>query len=320
MPQEKKKPGVMIYFAPMREHAETLSDDRLARLFRAILAYADPDCGQEPDFHDDEVLRQLWIDVRYAIIRDDNTYHLKNQKKQYAVFCRFAKENGFSKENDQPPISREEWEMLGCPTFSEWKRTEVMQADTLYTGAYRRIQNDTAYTGAYSRMQNDTGVSNRMPTSPSTAPSSSATPPTAFSPSTAPSTATTASETEIGLYAQTRTASAPLSPLPGLAPEMHRIFDEWITHKAGQGKELSPQSQSYIAEDFKTNAAEYGIDAIEALVREAITNGWKTLYFEKLKENPSRYDPRRFPPRAASQNRQGQQYEDSEGSDMFSSF
>ena len=78
---------------------------------------------------------------------------------------------------------------------------------------------------------------------------------------------------------------------------MQRVFDEWIAHKAGQGKELSPQSQSYLAEDFKKNAAEYGTDAIEALVREAITNGWKTLYFSKLEENPSRYDPRRFPPK-----------------------
>ena len=294
MAKEKKKPGVMIYFKPMREQAASLNDARLARLFRAMLAYADPDCGQEPDFHDDEVLLNVWIHIRHAIIRDDDAYHQKNQKKQYAVFCRFAKEKGFVKENDEPPISREEWEELGCPTFNEWKQKIMLpesgQPDTLYTGAYSRIQPDTVHTGAYSRMQSDAGVSPRMPTSTSTpfpTPSTTTMTPT-FSTAKTPSE----TETELKAYARTHTDSA---LAPSLPPEIQEIFTQWIEYRFEQGKELAPQSQVYLAESFRKNTAEYGTDAVKALVREAITNGWKTLYFEKLRENPSRYDPQRFP-------------------------
>ena len=112
---ESEKSGVMIYFKPMRETAHDLDDARLAKLFRAILDFADPESpvsGTDPDF-EDETLNYLWKFIREDAIRDDKRYSGVRVGRKYGAYCKAMKHNNLV------PLTREFWEMAGCPTFTQ---------------------------------------------------------------------------------------------------------------------------------------------------------------------------------------------------------
>lgn len=136
---DKKKPGVMMYFLPMREAAEKLDDVRLAQLFRAVLAYADPDGGTVPHF-DDAWTASLWPFLKNLIDVDDARYCRRAIGNKYSVFCRwYRRKTGRDPKADFP---RDIWEDMGCPSFSdiEDKLGTIDTLDTFYTNV-SNVQN-----------------------------------------------------------------------------------------------------------------------------------------------------------------------------------
>ena len=81
-----------------------------------------------------------------------------------------------------------------------------------------------------------------------------------------------------------------------MLPETQDLYREWSAYTKESGKHTGSRSQLRIMEDMEAYTLAYGAAAVRALVDEAIENGWRNLYFEKLDNDPHKYDPLRFAP------------------------
>ena len=252
---DPNKSGVMIYFEPMREEANNMDDIRLGKLFRAILNYADPHSETEPTF-EDETLTHVWRFVRSNVIRDDKTYRTKSAIKQYAAFCRYAKDNGIY----PPPIPRERWLELGRPTFAQW------QADTKAQWLASQNQNAGAMqcnADVCSAMHRSADVCASMPTTSSLSTSISSTP------TTSTPVSVSADEQEV--------------PALRLPPALYDALTHWIMHWEEVSHKVFGNSSRYaLTSEFRDYADEYGAEAVIKLVREAISSGYKSIPWDRL--------------------------------------
>ena len=271
---DPEKSGVMIYFSPMRKVAEHLDDARLGQLFRAILNYADPDSQTEPEFQDEALIHD-WLFLHDAIIRDDKTYHGKSLVKKYAAFCRYAKDHGYGHMDGPkyiPPITRLIWDELGGPTFLEWER---MQPNARASGA---VQMDARASGAVQMdaraMQSSADECTRIPTSAS------------FSYPNSVSTSSATAEAVSASPAQRReTAETPerVTVLPFSSPALHNAYIRWIMHwEQVTKKNLPESSRNALAEEFQGYAKKYGIEAVDALITEAVSSAYKSIPWDRL--------------------------------------
>lgn len=249
---DPNKSGVMVYFEPMREEANKLDDARLGQLFRAILNYADPKCEAAPVF-EDETLDHIWTFVRNSVIRDDKTYRKKSEKKQYAAFCRYAKERGY----DPVPVSLDWWVELGKPSFTEWNRMQ------LNAGA---MQCNATQCTALQRMPTTSASPTPIPPSPATADSVSVSPEAPREPSTF--------------------RSLSIALLDSLT-QWIRHWEETTKKPFGNS------ARSALADELRDYTEDYGEDAVCRLIRTAISSGYKSIPWDRLereranaKQNP----------------------------------
>ena len=237
---DPNKSGVIIFFEPMLEEVDDLDDARLGQLYRATLHFAAG--GGDPVF-EDETLRHIWRFVRALIIRDDKNYTKKVAGKQYGVYCRFAKEHHYT------PLSREDWDELGGPTFKEWEKTLKSQTHT-----------------------NVCDVCVCMPTSDSPSHSDS------LSSSTAESVSESSAQ-------QREAAETPerVTVLPFSSPALHNAYIRWIMHWEEVTKRNLPESsRNALAEEFQGYAKKYGLEAVDALITEAVSSAYKSIPWDRL--------------------------------------
>lgn len=100
------KPGVMIYF-DMRQTLSRLSDRQAGILFRAILEYGAT--KKVPELPDSLYL--LWPLLQMRLDNDDQRYHSISQKRQYATYKRWNKDD--------------------CKTFEQWLLDNCDEAEAL---------------------------------------------------------------------------------------------------------------------------------------------------------------------------------------------
>ena len=286
---DPEKSGVMIYFSPMRKVAEHLDDARLGQLFRGILNYADPDSQTEPDFQDEALIHD-WLFLHDAIVRDDKTYHGKSLVKKYAAFCRYAKDHGYGHMDGPkyvPPITRLRWDELGGPTFLEWERmlknadaSGAMQTDAhassamhVHTGASSAMQVDA------DAMQMQAGECTRIPVS-DTFPYSNSIPA-----SSATAEAVSASPAQRWEPERREAAETPesVSVFPFPSPALHNAYIRWIMHwEQVTKKNLPESSRNSLAKEFRSYADEYGVEAVDALITEAVSSAYKSIPWDRL--------------------------------------
>ena len=261
---DPEKSGVMIYFSPMRKVAEHLDDARLGQLFRAILNYADPDCQTEPDFQDEALIHD-WLFLHDAIVRDDKTYHGKSLVKKYAAFCRYAKDHGYGHMDGPkyvPPITRLRWDELGGPTFLQWER---MQTNA---GANSALQ---VHADA---MQRNPGECTCMPVSDTFPHSDSS-----------PLSSTTAEAVSVSPAQRREAARTPesVTVFPFPSPALHNAYIRWIMHwEQVTQKNFPESSRNALVEEFRNYADEYGVEAVDALVTEAVSSAYKSIPWDRL--------------------------------------
>ena len=251
---DPNKSGVLIYFDPMQEAADALDDERLGKLTRAIINYANPSRMTEPEFQDD-ALSKMWIFVKSSIVRDDKTYRVKSAKKRYAAFCRYSKERGYD-----PPISRDVWDNLGQPSFTQWEKEQL-------------------HTTAMQTVATQSSALQCMPTpyAPSTPSSLSPSPSNSFSSARARAVPTQA---DAGSAAE-RPAAA-FDPLP---PSLEDALTKWTMHWEQIKRQTFPQSsRSVLRAEFRTYAEDYGAEAVLKLVDTAVSSAWKTIPWDKLEQ------------------------------------
>ena len=87
--EDKKKPGVMLYFEDLRP-VEDMPDDVAGQLFKAILSYSET--GAEPIVS--PVLQFAWRFIRKGIDEDTKNYYLKIEQRKYAAYCKSVKAAG----------------------------------------------------------------------------------------------------------------------------------------------------------------------------------------------------------------------------------
>lgn len=287
---KKKKPGVMIYFDPLHKELYALDDRRAARLFRAILDHADPDpeYHREPDFSDDEVLSHVWAFVESDVNRDDETYRRKVGNK-FSAFCRYCKENGYGSTSSGeyvPPITRQEWDDLGQPTYKQWsaytllapaQNAETYAFDANAYNASERIQTHTTHTDAYNaseRMQSHTSqdteenASKRSSESVSISASPSIPVPEPISPSP--------SEPE------TDPCAPPSGGAPALSPAGEEALKKWIAYSEANGKRYREASIEELQTQIARHEADYGPAAVSAFIRYCISQTWRTIPWDRL--------------------------------------
>ena len=88
MSQEKRPPGVMLYFEETRPIVSLLSDEERGRLLMAILDYAEHNA--EPVLS--ERLVAAWPFIKRKIDYDAETYRKKCEKASKAIQARWEKE------------------------------------------------------------------------------------------------------------------------------------------------------------------------------------------------------------------------------------
>ena len=266
---DPEKSGVMIYFSPMRKVAEHLDDARLGQLFRAILNYADPDCQMEPAFQDEALIHD-WLFLHDAIVRDDKTYHGKSLVKKYAAFCRYAKDHGYGHMDGPkyvPPITRLRWDELGGPTFLEWER---MQTNA---GASSAVQ---VHAGA---MQRNADGCTRIPVSDTFPHSDSI----AFSSTTAEAVSVSPAQRREAERREAAETLENVSVFPFPSPALHNAHIRWIMHwEQVTQKNFPESSRNALAGEFRSYADEYGVEAVDALVTEAVSSAYKSIPWDRL--------------------------------------
>lgn len=87
MSQEKRPPGVMLYFAEMRPILALMTDAERGQTLAAILDYAEKDV--EPVLN--ERLVAAWPFIKRMIDRDAETYRKKCEKAAKSAKARWGK-------------------------------------------------------------------------------------------------------------------------------------------------------------------------------------------------------------------------------------
>lgn len=116
------RPGVMIYF-DMLPALKRLTKVQKADLFEALLEYAQ--YGVLPEF-DDIGVSIAWDFIQPKIDRDGCRYKEKVLKNKYAVYCRWAKQEGLPK-----------------PSFAEWLVLNQQAEETAEEGELDVIEQKT---------------------------------------------------------------------------------------------------------------------------------------------------------------------------------
>ena len=249
----------MLYFS-IRQAIRNLSKEQKGELLDAILEYADPDGGGKPDFGQDALLDMAWEFIAPALDRDDGEYAKKTTGRRYAAYC------GACERNHIEPLSRDDWEAMDCPTYTQLRQREPAFPDAMPANAH-----NARNAGICGQRKPDTDSSSIPNTN-------------------TVSVSRTESETD------TRAALLPDALLQELSPSVRDLFTEWMEYTSELGKKIARRSRERYAQELEDYAGEYGVAAVRALIDEAMRNGWRNLYFEKLEKNPHHYDPERFAP------------------------
>lgn len=106
----------MIYKATV-ETMRTLTGEQCRRLILAMGDFAFHE--KDPDFTDDGKLTSLWPLISDGLSRDDAQYVKKGVGKLYGAYKTAMKKHNLV------PLDREEWESLGCPTYTQFMRGEI---------------------------------------------------------------------------------------------------------------------------------------------------------------------------------------------------
>ena len=275
---ESKKPGAMIYFT-IRRGIRHLSQEQKGDLLDAILDYADPDNGKEPDFSADPILDTAWQFVIPALDKDDERYVKKSVGRKYSAYCGACDRNGIQ------PMSRDDWEAEGCLTYRELKQQGKLQMRALRANARicEQCEPDTDTDAESIPFPYTTSSSRTLSESESESPA----PPEAAAPPLNPQ-----NDEVSGKRWKDMTPNEALKNMP---PTVKDACIEWMDYKAELGKRMAKKTRERYMEDFESYVAGYGIVAVQALINEAIRNGWNNLYWERLERNPNQYDPQRFP-------------------------
>lgn len=99
---EKERPGVMLYFANMREQLEEVTLEEAGQVLLAILDYAQ--FGNVPTF-DDRGLRLWWRALVPLIDKDGEKWETAALNTQYATYSRVYKE----RYEGSTPLDKESW-------------------------------------------------------------------------------------------------------------------------------------------------------------------------------------------------------------------
>ena len=111
------KPGVMLYFDAMENALKALDNTELGALTRAVLEYANPTNGAEPDFKMGTPLWFLWGPIKKSIDRDGETYERKKRSTRYGGYVTSCKKQGLE------PLDRKAWEAAGMPNAATGTET-----------------------------------------------------------------------------------------------------------------------------------------------------------------------------------------------------
>ena len=90
MNQEKRPPGVMLYFDKVRPLLALMTDEEAGQFLRAVLDYGEN--GVEPVLSDR--LAPSWVFMKRLIDSDAEAYRKKCEKASKAIKSRWEKERG----------------------------------------------------------------------------------------------------------------------------------------------------------------------------------------------------------------------------------
>ena len=72
-------------------------------------------------------------------------------------------------------------------------------------------------------------------------------------------------------------------PTPSFGSELQTAVDAWLQYKAERKEEYKPQGLKAMISEIRNNAAEYGEEAVAALIRECMASNWQGIIFDRLK-------------------------------------
>lgn len=96
MSNEKRPPGVMLYYDKIRPILALLTDEERGKLLVAVLDYGES--GFEPCL--DKRLSAVWPFIREMVDRDVDAYRAKCEKAARAIQTRWAREKGQAQSAD----------------------------------------------------------------------------------------------------------------------------------------------------------------------------------------------------------------------------
>ena len=70
---------------------------------------------------------------------------------------------------------------------------------------------------------------------------------------------------------------------PSFGSELQTAVDAWLQYKAERNEEYKPQGLKAMISEIRNNAAEYGEEAVAALIRECMASNWQGIIFDRLK-------------------------------------
>lgn len=72
-------------------------------------------------------------------------------------------------------------------------------------------------------------------------------------------------------------------PTPSFGSELQSAIDAWLQYKAERKEAYKPQGLKAMISEIRNNAAEYGEEAVAALIRECMASNWQGIIFDRLK-------------------------------------
>ena len=72
-------------------------------------------------------------------------------------------------------------------------------------------------------------------------------------------------------------------PTPSFGSELQSAVDAWLQYKAERKEAYKPQGLKAMISEIRNNAAEYGEEAVAALIRECMASNWQGIIFDRLK-------------------------------------
>lgn len=70
--------------------------------------------------------------------------------------------------------------------------------------------------------------------------------------------------------------------------ELYSKMEEWIKYKTERKEPYKEQGMKALLRQVENNALTYGDSAVCELIEESMSNGWKGIIFERLKQKPTR--------------------------------